>query len=341
MTDKIAKLQADPVYEHKKAAAIAQMQQLIASVKNAGNHQNISLKAKSTTHFFRTRKKQKKLNLLAFNQVIQVDVGRKEATVEGLVKFYDLANATLPYGLIPEVTPELRAITVGGAIAGLGVEATSSDYGLFHETVLSFELLTGDGRVINCSPTENPDLFYAVPNALRTLGYVLQARVKLLPIKTYVHATLHRFTNLQEYFQKIDEWCKTTGHPFDFLDGVIFSATDAVLITGEFTDQIPSHHKPFDPFFSPYFQELAKKDITDLYFYTKKYLWRWDYDCFWGTDREFPLVGKILLQPSFRKRFGKAILRSDRLISFNHLMDTIHDSPWAFWTRWQHRERLI
>ena len=36
---------------------------------------------------------------------------------------------------MPAVVPQLKSITLGGAVAGVGIEATSFRYGLVHDTI--------------------------------------------------------------------------------------------------------------------------------------------------------------------------------------------------------------
>ena len=59
--------------------------------------------------------------------------------------YENLVAATLPYGLAPLVVPQLKTITLGGAVTGLGIESTSFRSGLPHESVLEIDILTGDG----------------------------------------------------------------------------------------------------------------------------------------------------------------------------------------------------
>ncbi len=49
---------------------------------------------------------------------------------------------------MPLVVPQLKTITLGGAVAGLGIESSSFRNGLPHESVRELEVLTGDGRVV-------------------------------------------------------------------------------------------------------------------------------------------------------------------------------------------------
>lgn len=64
---------------------------------------------------------------------------------------------------------------------GTGVESSSHIYGLFQHTCLSYELVLADGSLINCSPNENSDLFYAVPWSYGTLGFLTAVEIKILP----------------------------------------------------------------------------------------------------------------------------------------------------------------
>ena len=105
-----------------------------------------------------------------FDGVLSVDAEAKTADVLGMTTYEHLVDATLPYGLMPLVVPELKTITLGGAVAGVGIESTSFRNGFPHESVLEMDVLTGDGRVVTASPTnEHADLFKAFPNSYGTL----------------------------------------------------------------------------------------------------------------------------------------------------------------------------
>ena len=73
--------------------------------------------------------------------------------------YEDLVAATLPYGLAPLVVPQLKTITLGGAVTGLGIESSSFRNGLPHESVLEMDILTGAGEMVTASPTQHADLF--------------------------------------------------------------------------------------------------------------------------------------------------------------------------------------
>ena len=104
-----------------------------------------------------------------------------------MITYADLVDATLDHGYMPMVVPQLKSITIGGAVAGVGIESTSFRHGLPHETVLEMDVLLSDGSVVTCSPdNEYSDLYYGIPNSYGTLGYVLKLKTPALPVKPYV-----------------------------------------------------------------------------------------------------------------------------------------------------------
>ena len=50
------------------------------------------------------------------------------------------------------MVPQLKTITLGGAVTGLGIESTSFRNGLPHESVLEMDILTGTGEIVRGHP---------------------------------------------------------------------------------------------------------------------------------------------------------------------------------------------
>ena len=159
--------------------------------------------AKPTSNLFRTRVASDTpgLRVHDFSGVLAVDSTRRTADVQGMTTYEDLVDATLPYGLMPRVVPQLRTITLGGAVTGLGIESSSFRNGLPHESVLELEVLTGDGRVIVATPdNEHRALYYGFPNSYGTLGYALRLSIGLEPVQPYVEVQHRRFTTATDLF---------------------------------------------------------------------------------------------------------------------------------------------
>jgi FAD/FMN-containing dehydrogenase len=256
---------------------------------------------KSTSNLFRQRVQEHvhRLDLRDFNHVIRVDEHEQFAEVEGLTTYEDLVRETLPFKLMPPVVPQLKSITIGGAIAGIGIESSSFKCGFVHETVQELEILLPDGRVVVATKAnEYSDLFFGFPNSYGTLGYVLKLKVKLVPIKPFVKLTHHRYSDWEQYFHAVARLCKEGS--VDFVDGTIFTDKDLYITTGEFIDR--AEWLSDYTYLQIYYQSIRHKK-TD-YLTAHDYIWRWDTDWFWCSKHFF------LQYPVMRWLWGKKRLRS-------------------------------
>ncbi|SDN41985.1 FAD binding domain-containing protein [Cryobacterium flavum] len=196
--------------------------------------------AKRTSNLFRTRSKTGAtgLDTSGLTGVISVDAAAQTADVAGMCTYDDLVAETLRYGLVPLVVPQLKTITLGGAVTGLGIESTSFRNGLPHESVLELDVLTGAGEVLTVSSSENTALYRAFPNSYGTLGYAVRLRIELEPVKPFVALAHVRFHSPVDLVAAIDGIMATgslDGVAVDYLDGVVFSADESYLCVGRQT----------------------------------------------------------------------------------------------------------
>jgi len=226
-----------------------------------------------------------------FDHVLAIDPERMTADVEGMITYEALVDQTLKQGLVPAVVPQLKTITVGGAVSGLGIESSSFKFGLVHETVESMDILLGDGRLVRCSCRENRDLFFGFPNSYGTLGYALRLTVRLIPAKPYVRLVHTRFSDPKSYFARVEEVC-AEGRT-DYLDGTIFSRDEMYLTEGQFVDQAPSLSDY--TYMDIYYRSIQRK--PEDWLTAKDYIWRWDTDWFWCSKQFY------LQTPAVRRLF--------------------------------------
>jgi FAD/FMN-containing dehydrogenase len=257
-------------YEAKKARIVREFKALLAS------GQPVRL-GKNTSNLFRARETaQQFLDVRDLNRVISVNENNLTADVEGMTTFDDFTKATLKYGLLPAVVPELKSITIGGAMTGGAIESSSFKHGLVHETVLAMEVLTGTGDIMYATRTnEHKQLFFGFPNTYGTLGYALKLTVKLVRAKKYVKIQHEQFTDAKTYFKAVESACKDKTN--DFVDGTVFSASELYLTTGIFTDEAPFVSSY--TYMKIYYKSLRQKKVDYLTAYD--YIWRWDTDWFW------------------------------------------------------------
>src|SRR5258708_11297754 len=78
--------------------------------------------AKNTSNLFRFRtdSPDSQLDVSQFGDVLSIDPRTRTAVVGGMTTYEDLAAATLRHGLMPLGVPQLKTITLGCAVSGLG-----------------------------------------------------------------------------------------------------------------------------------------------------------------------------------------------------------------------------
>ncbi|AZI57998.1 FAD-binding oxidoreductase [Nakamurella antarctica] len=251
--------------------------------------------AKKTSNIFRTRAKTNApgLDVTGLDSVIAVDTRRLTVEVSGMCTYENLVAATLKHGLRPLVVPQLKTITVGGAITGLGIESTSFRHGLVHESVVEIDILTGDGEIVTATPTnEHSDLFYGFPNSYGSLGYAVRVVLELAQVKPYVRLEHLRYRDLDALEQALTTLAASGTHrgfAFDFLDGVVFSPTESYLTVGTMTDE-PG---PVSNYTGQgiYYRSLQRRTSDRLTI--ADYLWRWDTDWFW-CSRAFGAQNRVV-----------------------------------------------
>jgi FAD/FMN-containing dehydrogenase len=263
------------------------VQRLLASYRAVPATEPVRL-AKPTSNLFRTRTRTraKGLDTSGLKGVISVDTQARSAEVAGMCTYEDLVAATLPVGLAPLVVPQLKTITLGGAVTGLGIESSSFRNGLPHESVLEMDILTGAGEVLTVSPSQYADLYRAFPNSYGTLGYAVRLCIDLEPVKPFVALRHLRFYSVGELVTVMDRIIRTgrlDGVAIDYLDGVVFSARESYLCVGVQTDS-PG---PVSDYTGQqiYYRSIQHDDgVRDDRLTIHDYLWRWDTDWFWCSQ---------------------------------------------------------
>lgn len=307
-------------YESGFAVHRAGVERLLASYRAIPADANVRL-AKKTSNLFRARAENTApgLDVSGLTKVIAVDPDTRTAEVAGMTTYEDLVAATLPYGLAPLVVPQLKTITLGGAVTGLGIESTSFRNGLPHESVVEMDVLTGEGEIVTATPNgEHAELFRGFPNSYGTLGYSTRLKIELEPVQPYVALRHVRFRDLRELEAALDRIVTERSHDgerVDYLDGVVFDAAESYLILGRQTDEPGpvSDYTGMDLYYRSiqHAGPEPKRDRLTIH----DYLWRWDTDWFW-CSRAFGTQN-----PKIRRFWPKRYRRSSfywKLVALDH-----------------------
>ena len=292
--------------------------------------------AKRTSNLFRARERSRTpgLDVSGLAAVISVDSVARTADVAGMCTYEDLVAATLPHGLTPLVVPQLKTITLGGAVTGLGIESTSFRNGLPHESVLEMDILTGAGDIVTARPTgEHADLFRGFPNSYGSLGYATRLRIGLEPVRRAVavrHVRFHGIDALVNAIGEIVAAGRYAGENVDYLDGVVFTAHECYLSLGRKTDEQgpTSDYTGQDIYYRSIQHDgvEAKRDLLTI----DGYLWRWDTDWFWCSrafGAQIPRVRRLWPRRWRRSSVYWKLIALDSRWHIGDRIEARHDRP--------------
>jgi len=287
--------------------------------------------AKTTSNLFRDRvaAQRPRLDVRDFDHVLAIDARSGWVDAEGMVPYDALVDACLAAGVMPAVVPQLKSITLGGAVAGVGIEATSFRHGLVHETVLELDVLTGTGEIVRARPdNEHADLFHGFANSYGTLGYALRVRAATLPAKHHVAVEHRRFGDAAGFFAALARACAGDA---DFVDGVVFDGGTLVMSQARFVDAAP--YVSDYTFERIYYRSLLEREVD--YLTVHDYLWRWDTDWFWCSKNlgaQWPWLRRLYGRKHLNSRTYTKLMRINSRLGLTRAYDRL--SGW-------HRESVI
>jgi len=190
----------------------------------------------------------KVINVSSLNSIIEVNTKEHYVIVEPNVPMDLLVDSTIGHNLITPIVTEFSGITVGGAVMGGAGESSSFKYGCVSEICLEYEIILGDGSKLVASVNQNKDLFDGVASSYGTLGIITQIKLQLIPCKQYVKLNYQRVNSFASVAETIEEKTNTKS---DFVDGIMFTKSQGVVMSGNFTDEaneesVSTFHRALD-----------------------------------------------------------------------------------------------
>jgi FAD/FMN-containing dehydrogenase len=260
---------------HMIDAHEAKVARIVAQLRAHDGSRPVSLRKKAVSHQVPKsgdlRHRDAKIDISDLTEILEIDPVRRICVAESGVTFVDLVAATLAHGLVPIVVPELKEITIGGAVAGCSIESMSFVHGGFHDTCLEYEVVAATGEILTCTAdNEHALVFQMVHGAFGTLGILTKLTFKLVPARPYVklvyehHPTLDAYrTAIRSHFEARD---------VDFMDGIIHARDHYVLALGAFVDAAP--YTSDYSWMKIYYQSTAERE--EDYLTTPDYFFRYD-----------------------------------------------------------------
>jgi FAD/FMN-containing dehydrogenase len=159
------------------------------------------------------------LHTILLNRFISFDTESGVVVAESGVTLDQLLSLIIPHGWFLPVTPGTKYVTLGGAIANDVHGKNHHVSGTFGKHVLSFRLVRSDGGVINCSLSENRELYAATIGGLGLTGVIESIELQLIPVKSsMIDMATIRFASLNEFFSLSNELDKNHEYSVAWID---------------------------------------------------------------------------------------------------------------------------
>ena len=95
------------------------------------------------------------------------------------------------------------------------------------------------GTLFPVEQTEKPDLFYSIPWSHGTLGFLVSAKIKIIPAKKYLKMEYFPAHSKQKMLERFEQETKRDSGN-EFVECLVYSEESGVIMTGNQTDDAES-----------------------------------------------------------------------------------------------------
>ena len=115
-----------------------------------------------------------------YQQIVKTDASTGQVTVQGGIKLYRLNEELDRRGLAMPNLGDIDRQSISGAIS-TATHGTARELGGIARDVVGLRLIAGDGSIIDCSPSQNPEIFQAARVGLGALGVISTVTLQCAP----------------------------------------------------------------------------------------------------------------------------------------------------------------
>jgi L-gulono-1,4-lactone dehydrogenase len=122
----------------------------------------------------------RQISLADYGRVVDVDAGNEQVTVQAGITLKELCRQLDARGLALANLGDITEQTISGAVS-TATHGTGIRLGNLATQVRALRLVAGDGSVVSCSPTEEPEVFAAARVGLGALGAISTVTLQCVP----------------------------------------------------------------------------------------------------------------------------------------------------------------
>ncbi|QGY47382.1 FAD-binding protein [Maribellus comscasis] len=142
------------------------------------------------------------LSLDKYQGLISVDKNSYKATVKAGTKLKLLGELLFKEGLAMQNLGDIDEQSIAGTIS-TGTHGTGISFGTISTQVIALKFINGKGEIVNCSSTQNTELFRAAQVSLGALGVITEVTLQCVP--AYKLLLQNRKESLNDVLSTIEE----------------------------------------------------------------------------------------------------------------------------------------
>jgi FAD/FMN-containing dehydrogenase len=213
------------------------------------------------------------------DRILSFDPETGVMRAEAGLTIYQINQIFLRQGYFPPVTPGTQFVTLGGMVASDVHGKNHHVAGTFGKHVRALKMRVGAG-LVECSPSEHPDLFWATVGGMGLTGHILEVEFAMDKIPSpWIWQESFRVNNIDEYIDGLkdsaDEWPMTMGWIDCLSRGG--SLGRGILMRGRWAtkEEAPSTPPPFKSRLTmpPVFPSWTINDFT-VSMFNRLYFWK-------------------------------------------------------------------
>ncbi|MEM6317812.1 MAG: D-arabinono-1,4-lactone oxidase [Bacteroidota bacterium] len=120
------------------------------------------------------------ISLDNYQGLISVNKDLEQATVKAGTKLNYLGELLFKEGLAMENLGDIDVQSIAGTIS-TGTHGTGAQFGTISTQVCGLRFVNGKGEIVDCSPTNNPELFKAAQVSMGLLGVITEVTLQCVP----------------------------------------------------------------------------------------------------------------------------------------------------------------
>ncbi len=146
------------------------------------------------------------VNTTLADRVLAWDADTGVLRAEAGLSLYTMNRVFLPQGWFTPVSPGTQFVTLGGMVASDVHGKNHHVAGCFGQHVRALRMRVADGRVLEVTPTQHEDLFWATVGGMGWTGAILEVEVQLRAVSSpWIHQTTERVDNLADLVARLKE----------------------------------------------------------------------------------------------------------------------------------------